>query len=195
MPAQSDLSRPGVHPERVRAALDPRLDDTTIARLLACDRLRRHLDARLGLDELDTSNGEATAHAWLLDDPAEAARRAGALMHGQALRAVLSGPEVASLVAAIGRDAHALGLREGALSPPQDHGGDLVGAITRDGHACLGEWLNSQSAGLRKCVLLALPPGTPVEVSEATSLGEQVETIMALVMRSYQPAPAAGAHG
>lgn len=167
-----------VHPERVRAALDPRLSDTVIARLLVCERLRERIDARLGRNGTPVDGG----HAWLLADPDAAARRAGAVLHGRALRGVLAGPAVAALVAAIGRDAHAFGLRHGAYVPPRDDHGDLAGAILHDGYACLGAWLDDAPDSLRRAVRLALPPGTPAEGGSVDSaLAGIASDIMALV--------------
>lgn len=167
-----------VHPDRVRAALDPRLSDALAARLLACERLRGRIDARLGRDGAPVDPD----HAWLLADPDAAARRAGAVLHGRALRSVLAGPAVAALVAAIGRDAHAFGLRHGAHVPPRDDRGDLAAAILADGHACLGAWLERSPERLRRAVLLALPSGTPAEnVPLDPTLIELAPDIMALV--------------
>lgn len=174
-----------VHPERVRAALDPRLSDALVARLLACGRLRGRIDARLGRDAgvIDAD------HAWLLVDPAAAARRAGAVLHGRALRSVVAGPAVAALVAAIGRDAHAFGLRHGAHVPPRDDRGNLAEAILHDGHACLGAWLDSAPEPLRRAVLLALPPGTAAEGgSVEPTIAGLASDIMALVAEETQEA-------
>lgn len=188
MAAPAGETRFPVHPARVRAALDPRLNDGTIARLMACERLRGRLDAHLGLDGLAGASDASvlTSHRWLLTDPAEAARRAGVLLHGQTLRAILSGPAVGELIATIGREAHALGLRQGALMPPRANGGDLVGAILRDGEACLGAWLQGQPDMLRKAILLRLPPGSEVEAKIFDpDLHESAPAIMAQVARSF----------
>lgn len=167
-----------VHPDRLRAALDPRLSDTVVARLLACGRLRERIDARLGRDGAPV-DGE---HAWLLADPDGAARRAGAVLHGRALRGVLAGPAVAALVAAIGRDAHAFGLRHGAHVPPRDDHGDLAHAVLHDGYACLGAWLDDAPEPLRRAVRLALPPGTPADGGPVDpALAGIAADIMALV--------------
>lgn len=172
-----------VHPDRVRAALDPRLSDAVVARLLACGRLRERLDARFGRDE---SAGDA-GHAWLVADPDAAARRAGAVLHGRALRTVLSGPAATALIAAIGREAHALGLRHGARMDLRDDGGDLAGAILHDGHACLGAWLDDKPEPLRRAVLLALPPGTPAEGRPIDpTLAGVAADILALVERDMR---------
>lgn len=169
--------RPAIHPDRLRAALDPRLSDATVARLLACDRLRERLVAPLG-------GGAAPepGFAWLLVDPEAVARHLGSALHGPALRRVLEGPAVAALAAAIGRDAYLFGLRHGAACPPRDAGGDLAGAIRRDGHAGLGAWLAGAPDGVRRAVRLALPPGTPAEaVDHEPALAETVAPLMALL--------------
>lgn len=207
MTAQASPTRLPVHPDRVRAVLDARLGDATVARLIACERLRGRTDALLDRGERAETDGApvpADAPAWLLADPAEAARRAGTVLHGRAIREVVSAAEVAALIAAIGREAHAVGLRQGAredagqgvLAPSRENGGDLAGAILRDGHACLGAWLAGQSSGLRRAALLALPPGTPAEADGADpELCGQAETVMAQVARSYDPDDTRGAHG
>jgi len=169
-----------IHPDRVRATLHGGLSDATIARLLACARLSERLDAWFGAGPV----GAGDEPAWLLADPAEAVCRAGAILHGRAIRSVLTGPDVAALVAAIGREAHALGLRHGAEAPARDHGGDLAGAIRRDGAACLDAWLRTRAAPLRAAILLALPPGlVGAEVSDAVD----AEAVMESVARSFTP--------
>lgn len=192
MTLTTDRALTGVHPERLRAVLDPRLSEATLARLMDCGRLRGRLDARLG------RAGEALPDeaAWLTADPDEAACRAGALLHGQAVRAVLSGPAVTDLVTAIGREAHVLALRYGAQMPPRSHGEDLAEAILRDGELCLGAWLMRQDGALRRAVLLALPPGTPIEAGPFTpDLEEGAGAIMALVARSFGQGETGGVHG
>ncbi|BAU89957.1 nodulation protein NolU [Methylorubrum populi] len=188
-----DVLPSAVHPDRVRAALDPRLSDATVARLLACARLRERLDARLGRGDAigvargDSADTDEAEHAWLLADPDGAARRAGAALHGQALRSIVAGPAVAALVAAIGRDAHAFGLRNAVRAAPRDARGDLAGAILHDGYACLGAWLAGAPDSLRRAVLLALPPGTPAEAEAFDpALAERAGPIMALVAMSAQ---------
>ncbi|MCJ2013126.1 hypothetical protein [Methylobacterium sp. J-076] len=171
-----------IHPDRVRAALDGRLTDATVARLLACDRLRGRIANHLGADGAGPG-----APAWLIADPAEAARRAGAVLHGRAIRSVLTGPAVAALVAAIGREAHLLGLRHGADARPRDHGGDLAGAILREGEACLGAWLWRRPGPLRAAILLGLPPGTAIEAA-ADGFEAEADAVMDAVARSYAPA-------
>lgn len=169
-----------IHPDRVRAVLFAGLSDATIARLLACDRLRGRLGACLGAGPAAPEAGPE----WLLADPVEAARRAGAILHGGAIRRVLRAPEVAALVAAIGREAHGLGLKHGAEAASRDHGGDLAGAILRDGAACLAVWLQAQSASLRMAILLALPPGLALDRGDD---GFDAGRVMEAVAQSYAP--------
>lgn len=185
------LSRLPIHPDRVRSVLDPRLNDATVARLVACGRLRGRISERLGLPVAE----EASRHlpAWLGADPVSAVRRAGAALHGQALRRILAGPQVGALIAAIGPEAHAFGLRHGESFPPRDDGGDLAGAILRDGYACLGAWLSGAPSSLRQAVLLSLPPGTQAEGGTSdTQLNEEAGAIFALIERD-ETSGAAGA--
>ncbi|WP_050735833.1 hypothetical protein [Methylobacterium sp. ARG-1] len=169
-----------VHPDHVRAALDPRLSDATVARLLACERLRARLDVCLGSDAVEA----ATAPAWLRTDPAEAALRAGAVLHGRAIRSLLAARAVTDLITAIGREAHALGLRHGAEAPPRENNGDLEGAIRRDGADCLGAWLRRQPAPVRAVISLALPPSMLAAEAQGD---DEAEAVMAAVAQSYTP--------
>lgn len=180
-----------IHPDKVRAILGSWLDDVTIARLLACDRLRRRLelcfetvpDADDPRTEVDRDEPMLrAAPAWLLADPVDTAKRAGAILHGRAIRCILSGSEVAALVASIGREAHALGLRHWVEAPPRDHGHDLANSILRDGAACLETWLQRRPSPVCTAVLLTMPPellGRQVEESV------DAEAVMDIVARSY----------
>lgn len=176
MPASADLA---VHPDRLRAALDPRLSEATLARLTACERTRTRIATRLGIEDGEEGAGVPD---WLLAHPEEAVLRAGAVLHGSALRGVVAGPEVAALVHAIGRGALALGLRHATLAPPLPSEADLPEAIRRDGHACLGAWLATRPGAIRHRTWLVLPPGTTAEAAPVDpAIAAHADTIMALV--------------
>ncbi|MBB3903302.1 nodulation protein NolU [Methylobacterium brachythecii] len=170
-----------VHPDRVRAAYDPRLSDATVSRLLSCRRSRDRIESAVSVGA-SAAEAPPDGYAWLLDDPAGAARRAGAGLHARALRNVLSGPQVAALIQAIGREAHAFGLRHAAEAAPRALDGELAEAILRDGFACLAVWLATQPAALRAAVLLRLPPGTPAEAETADAeISRRADALMARV--------------
>lgn len=161
----SDLAA-SAHPTRLAARLDPALSAMTLVQLQKSPRLQPRL-AELLLDNEMDSNGRGWGPDLLRGhDPRRAALLAGSIWHARSLLKLVSKPHLTALVGHIGADAHALGIRHLAhaisntlIAAPEK----LAQQIERDGHACLGAWLNDSSAIERNRVLLRLPVGTAAE--------------------------------
>jgi hypothetical protein len=118
--------------------------------------------------------------------PQDVARLAGAIWHAASLRLVVTGKAAAELVATIGENAFAFGLRHAAASvtPAQAIGpSELAHAIDGDGLACLGAWLAGEPKPRRDAVLLRLPPE---ETERARRFGPEhitaCQSVMTIVM-------------
>lgn len=194
-----------VHPAHLGACL-PRLSGDTIRRLQACRRLDGPLGVMLATRDGAASPAASGSTVWpepetqagparlALADGAEIRRAAtamGAIWHAASVRLCIDGNAVAALVGEIGAEARGAALRHAALGvadpaavPPRE----LAVAIMRSAEACLEFWLATLPGGVRRRVLLKLPPREPtpsgephertgaiVAVAVTTVLGEEAE--------------------
>ncbi|MBO0764025.1 MAG: hypothetical protein J2P50_05490 [Hyphomicrobiaceae bacterium] len=178
---------PSVHPDRVRACLDPRLSAAVAQRLADSERvgwrvaeiiLYRHGLNPAMLDDFygraaPASSSEADIHPLLHCDLEDCARLAGAAWHARSLKQCVSGKLVADLTALIGHRTRAFGLRNANLavcSQVVTGAAELAAAINDDGFRCIGALLSSKDWALRGLVHVRLPPGTP---AEAVAFGDE----------------------
>ena len=171
------------HPQRLADLLDSRLSAAIVSRLQGCLRLHDRIAPLLIQPQDDDPNDPRADDAIILADWRAAFERlfradlkqasslAGAAWHALSLRQMISGRDVAELVAQIGPRAHAFGLRRDGVAPALRSvaPGALAEQITRDGHACLVVWFSSFPPPMRQQLLVRLPPESapPSEWSEA----------------------------
>ncbi|MCV3211081.1 nodulation protein NolU [Mesorhizobium sp. YC-39] len=155
-----------IHPTRLAARLDPALSAATLVRLQKSRRLQVRLAGLLLDDEMNLNEGRWGQDLLRGHDPRRAALLAGSLWHARSLLKLISKPDLTVLIQSIGAEAHAFGIRHlahaiatGSIDDPEQ----LAQQIEHDGHACLGAWLDENSALDRDRVLLRLPVGTAAD--------------------------------
>jgi len=152
-------------PARVAALLGHGVSEALASRLLASDRLAARVlgvvETRLGeLPALDST--QARALAMDADAIAELRLRAGAVWCGNAIAAVVGGPAVRELNAAIGEGLRLLALRGRALAQPVGIASPeaIAAALPGVGAGCLAAWCACQPAPLAARMAMRAPPGT-----------------------------------
>lgn len=155
-----------IHPSRFAARLDPLLSPPTLLRLQQSSRLRPKLAELLLGSELDVSRANWSDDLLLGHDPRRAALLAGSIWHARSVLKLVSRHDLSILVEMIGAEAHTFGIRHLAsaiATTPIADPEQLSRQIERDGHACLGAWLDEAPALERARVLLRLPVGTAAD--------------------------------
>ncbi|MCA6103909.1 MULTISPECIES: nodulation protein NolU [Bradyrhizobium] len=155
-----------IHPSRFAACLDPLLSPATLLRLQQSSRLQPRLAELLLGSDVDVSGAGWNDDLLLGHDPRRAALLAGGIWHAHSVLKLVSKRDLSILVEMIGAEAHAFAIRHlpsavaTALIADPEH---LSRQIERDGHACLGAWLDRAPAIERIRVLLRLPRGTAAD--------------------------------
>lgn len=155
-----------IHPTRLAARLDASLSAATWVRLQKSPRLQIRLLGLLLDHELDLKGLVSGPDVLLGHDPQRAALLAGGIWHARSLIRLISKQDVAVLIGRVGAEAQAFGIRHAAhavstsvIADPQQ----LAQEIDKDGHACLGAWLDEKSMLDRSRVLLRLAVGTAAD--------------------------------
>lgn len=158
------LSMRDVHPGHLQAHF-PRLSAAAIRQLQECRRLEDRLGERLAgvaAAEPEPLVGPARLALASPEQIGRAATAMGAIWHAASVRACINGAAVARLVAEVGAEARSAALRHASLGvagpePTEPH--ELAAAVARSAEACLAFWLAALPDGVRRRVLLKLPPG------------------------------------
>lgn len=187
------LSIADVHPAHLGACL-PRLSDATLRRLQGCRRLGGPLGELLAArggpavwPEPETLAGPARLALAGRDEIQRAATVMGAIWHAASVRSCINGASVALLIREIGAEARDAALRNAALGvadlelvPPRE----MAAAVAHSADACLDFWLATLPGGVRRRVLLKLPPRGPATEAE---LHERAGAIIAAAVDVVLP--------
>jgi len=148
-------------------------------------RLRQRLaELMLGDDAAVVANGAWEPDLLFDQDPRRAALLAGGVWHGRSLLKLIARADLAILAERIGAEAQPFALRHLSQAVADETVADperLAALVERDGHACLGAWLEDFSAPARRRVLLRLPPGTAAE-NPSPKHREMAGPLLALVV-------------
>lgn len=173
-----------IHPTRLAARVDASLSAATWVRLQKSPRLQIRMVGLLLDNELDLKGLVSGPDLLLGHDPQRAALLAGGIWHARSLIKLISKQDVGVLIGRVGAEAQAFGIRHAAhavstsiIADPQQ----LAQEIGKDGHACLGAWLDEKPVLDRSRVLLRLAVGTAAD-HPATEHRRSADQVFSLVL-------------